>query len=83
MGTRVPRDHLNIVEEVMEEFGVINWDIEKGRKHPILVFSFSGRTFKYPLASTPSDRRSVLNCRADLRRMCRLQRADHGCRVSS
>jgi hypothetical protein len=61
-----------MVEEVMEEFEVAEWDYGHGKKHPFVWFLLGGRAMKFALASTPSDRRGILNSRADLRRMCRL-----------
>lgn len=71
---KVPKDLERLIEDVMDEFGVDRWDIDKNRrKHPRLNFVLGGQLLKFTLPGTPSDPRSLMNCRADLRRMCRLQ----------
>lgn len=79
---RIPRDFMEVLREVFDEFGVERWSIDRSRKHPMLTFTLAGKEFKYFIPSTPSDHRSSRNCRADLRRMCRLQRQGGRCRVS-
>lgn len=68
----VPREHSKCVVKVMQEFGVVFWRFESAKKHPILRFEINGVKLKYKMVSSPSDSRSLANCRADLRRMCRL-----------
>ncbi len=75
MGHRVPKEFSKMVDEVLRASGVEDWRVEKGRRHPMLVFTVSGREVKYFLPSSPSDRCTLMNCRADLRRMCRRQSA--------
>ena len=72
---KIGREHKKVIETVMDEFGIETWSIERGRKHPVLVFMIGDRDFKYVLPGSPSDGRASKNCRADLRRLCRLHPA--------
>ena len=64
--TRLSRTICSIAEHV----GVQSPRIEqKGRKHPRLIGEIGGREFQYVVPGSPSDRRSLKNLQADLRRI--------------
>lgn len=56
------------VEAFLRASGVDRIRIEKGGRHPKLVFMWQGREIKRVISATPSDARAPLNAIADLRR---------------
>lgn len=55
----------------LEAHGVHKVALERGGKHPRLVFTHEGKERSLVFPCTPSDPRSVANTLADLRRLLR------------
>ena len=56
------------------EWGVTDVRIEQGGKHPRLIGDYRGVAFKFVFPGSTSDRRAVLNCLSDLRRVVGVER---------
>lgn len=69
------------VQDLMEELGVEEFSIDRARRHPRLTMVHAGTKLTYFMPGTPSDHRSWMNCRADVRRMVR--RATERCSSSA
>ena len=48
--------------------GVERARIQTGRRHPLLVGFYKGRSIKFAFAGTPGDHRAMMNARCQLRR---------------
>jgi hypothetical protein len=60
-----------VVALLRETEGVCDIELGRGRKHPFVKWEKDGRKFTFFGAGTPSDRRTVLNSIAKVRRMMR------------
>lgn len=56
------------------KWGATNLRIEPGGKHPRLVGDYRGVAFMFVFPSSTGDRRAVLNCLSDLRRVIGVER---------
>lgn len=63
------RDWLRHVLQILEEHGVKDFEIQKGKKHPKLCFEHGGKEHRLVFPSSASDHRALLNHKADLRRV--------------
>lgn len=67
-------EQLDAVTGALDELGVPYVVLRtKGGRHPVKVefVTWDGRTVRYPVSMTPSDRRHAANARADVRRLAR------------
>ena len=62
------RKHLNEFLAYARQMGVEAAHIRHGKKHPAICGTYAGRIVRFTFAGTPSDRRSMANARASLRR---------------
>ena len=49
----------------------VEFRVEKGSKHPRILFEVNGRPFLYVLSGSLGDRRAAMNVASDVRRMVR------------
>ena len=56
------------------DWGATNLRIEQGGKHPRLVGDYKGVAFMLVFSGNTGDRRAVLNCLSDLRRVVGIER---------
>jgi hypothetical protein len=52
--------------QVLEQFGITQYQPENGGKHPCIVFKAGDQTFRYPFPSTSSNRFSIKYVRSNL-----------------
>lgn len=68
--TKKVRNHISLAVKELDEAGIA-WEVEAGGKHFRLVYSVNGREFGAIISNSPSDRRSNLNFRSDVRKTIR------------
>lgn len=56
------------IAKLMSAASVDDWSIEMGGKHPKVVYRVDGQQFSHAVPGSPSDSRSVVNTKLDLRR---------------
>lgn len=72
MSPRLKRNEcLQATTAVLEEYGVPYAIEHNGRQHVTVRCEINGKRQRIVVAGTPSDRRSMLNGRAFVRRLCR------------
>lgn len=49
----------------------VAYDLETGKNHPKFRFEHGGRRYTFVVPGSASDHRSILNCRAGIRRLLR------------
>ncbi|CCG41084.1 hypothetical protein [Magnetospirillum molischianum] len=64
---RLGKDFDAAIARELRAAGVDDYKVERGGKHPRLVFGHAGRQFSYTLPGSPSDHRALLNMVHDLR----------------
>jgi len=64
---RLGKDFDAAIARELKTAGVEHYRVERGGKHPRLVFEHDGRPFSYTLPGSPSDHRALLNMVHDLR----------------
>ncbi|EPY00449.1 hypothetical protein [Magnetospirillum fulvum] len=64
---RLGKDFDAAITRELKAAGVEHYKVERGGKHPRLVFEHDGRQFSYTLPGSPSDHRALLNMVHDLR----------------
>ena len=67
------REYKTRIERLFAEFGVADYHFENGGKHPRVVARAGGNNISYTFPASGSDRRGVLNCLADLKRLLGLR----------
>lgn len=68
--TKQVRDHIGLAVKALDEAG-IPWELEAGGKHFRLVYFVGGREFGMTVSNSPSDVRSALNLRSQVRNSIR------------
>ena len=66
-------DQFKAVQSVLDEEG-ISFTVSSSRKHYSADFTVAGKRLRFMLSSSPSDKRSSRNAKADVRRMIRTAR---------
>lgn len=56
------------IAKLMSAASVDDWSFEMGGKHPKVVYQVDGKQFSHTVPGSPSDGRSVINTKMDLRR---------------
>ena len=69
--TTARTDFREYIRAALVECGASDIAFEERKNHPRVRWMIGDEDFSYVLPFTPSDYRARLNCRADLRRMCR------------
>jgi len=64
---RLGKDFDAAIARELKAAGVEHYKVERGGKHPRLVFEHDGRQLSYTLPGSPSDHRALLNMVHDLR----------------
>jgi len=64
---RLGKDFDAAIARELKSAGVDDYKVERGGKHPRLVFDHDGRQISYTLPGSPSDHRALLNMVHDLR----------------
>lgn len=75
--TKQVRDYIGLAVKELDEAG-IPWEVEAGGKHFRLVYFVGGREFGMTVSNSPSDKRSALNFRTQVRRTIRLGESNVG-----
>jgi hypothetical protein len=70
-------DHISLAVKELDEAG-IPWEVETGGKHSRLTYLVDGKEFGLTVSNSPSDKRSALNLRADVRRTIRVRKENVG-----
>jgi hypothetical protein len=65
------RELAAFIEEALGPFPGATFEIVRESKHPIVALTYCGKTRRMAVTNTPSDHRSRLNDRSDMRRMLR------------
>lgn len=60
-----------IVSILKKTKGVSNIDLDRRKKHLIVMWEFEGKNLRYTCPCSASDYRSRLNCLSDVKRMMR------------
>jgi len=66
---RLGKDFEAAIARQLKAAGVEHYRVERGGKHPRLVFEHDGRQLSYILPGSPSDHRALMNMVHDLRGM--------------
>lgn len=69
--TKHVRNYISFAVKGLDEAGIA-WEVEAGGKHFRLVYSVDGREFGAVISNSPSDRRSALNFRSQVRKTIKL-----------
>lgn len=69
--TKQVRSYISLAVKELDEAGIA-WEVEAGGKHFRLVYSVDGREFGAVISNSPSDRRSALNFRSQVRKTIKL-----------
>lgn len=64
---RKAEEHIQPVLSYLEAEG-IDWQIERGTKHPCITVAINGRKVSWYFCQTSSDRHSALNFRSQVKR---------------
>jgi hypothetical protein len=64
---RLGKDFDAAIARELKAAGVDQYQVERGGKHPRLVFTHAGRQINYTLSGSPSDHRALRNMVHDLR----------------
>lgn len=59
------------IRKMVEREGLTLVSIDRSRRHPQVVVEKNGKRGIFVVCGTPSDKRSMLNIRADMRRFAR------------
>ena len=73
---RKQSDHTRAVMDELDKQGAVVRRIENGGKHARIYFSIGGKEFFHTLSGSPGDRRSALNARSQVRRLCKQARTN-------
>jgi hypothetical protein len=68
--TKQVRGYIGLAVKELDEAG-IPWEVEAGGKHFRLVYFVDGREFGMIVSNSPSDSRSALNFRSQVRKTIR------------
>jgi hypothetical protein len=68
--TKQVRGYIGLAVKELDEAG-IPWEVEAGGKHFRLVYFVDGREFGMIVSNSPSDNRSALNFRSQVRKTIR------------
>jgi hypothetical protein len=68
------KDYIRAVKAELAAHGVAEYQIDDGRKHKKLRFSWQGKDVLYVMPKSPSDWRASMNAVSDLRRLMGVDR---------